>query len=56
MMIEKISNFDWSQPKEVQVVVKEAIRLKIGSNIFPLLMQNLRKAQWESAAEVLESL
>jgi hypothetical protein len=45
MMIEKISNFDWSQPEEVQFVAKEAIRLKIGSNISPLLIQNLRKAQ-----------
>ncbi|WP_422384939.1 DUF5071 domain-containing protein [Roseibium album] len=53
---EELAGLDWKQPKEVQASAKESIRRKIGDDLSPLMIQNLRKTQWENAAELLEGL
>ncbi|CTQ62089.1 DUF5071 domain-containing protein [Roseibium album] len=55
-LTEELAGLDWKQPKEVQASAKESIRRKIGDDLSPLMIQNLRKTQWENAAEILEGL
>lgn len=56
MTMKDIAGLDWNQPRDVQEAVKAALKLGIGNDLSPLMMQNLSKAQWENAAEVLASL
>ncbi|WP_282044848.1 DUF5071 domain-containing protein [Roseibium album] len=55
-LTEELAGLDWRRPKEVQAAAKRSIRLKIGDDLSPLMIQNLRKTQWENAAEILENL
>ena len=56
MTTKHIAGLNWTQPQDVQEAAIAALKVDIGNDLSPLMMQNLSKAQWENAAEVLASL